>query len=125
MSFSTSQGIAAFGEGAAGAAFARARTLAGLSVRVFDKSHGQADRLAVSRVGWVDRKGKPAQLGTTKASSASRAAPRHFKPSATAPCRASWLAEWASMMDAGSLPPDAADASTAFVVDEAARRCFA
>jgi len=93
-------------------------------VRGFDKSHGQADRLAISRVEWVDRKGKPTQRGTIKAPSASRPAPRHFKPSPTTPCMAGWLAEWATIMVAGSLPSDAADASTAFVADEAARRCF-
>jgi len=124
MRSSISQRIAAFGEGVAGAASARARTLAEFSVRVFDKSRGQADCPAISRVEWVDREGEPAQRGTTKASSASRPAPKHFKPSSTTPCMAGWLAEWAPTMDAGSLPPDAADASTGLVADEAACRCF-
>ena len=47
--------------GVAGAACARALSLAGHSVRVFDKARGPGGRLATRRVEWVDRHGQARQ----------------------------------------------------------------
>ena len=58
MAISKARTVAVIGAGIAGAACARALTLAGHSVRVFDKSRGPGGRLATRRVEWVDRQGQ-------------------------------------------------------------------
>ena len=98
------QRVAVIGAGIAGAACARALTLAGHSVHVFDKSRGPGGRMATRRVEWVDRQGLACTtrfdhgaVGITAHSAAFQA----FVDEAT---RAGGLAAWAPKLAAGSLP---------------------
>ena len=98
------QRVAVIGAGIAGAACARALTLAGHSVHVFDKSRGPGGRMATRRVEWVDRQGLACTtrfdhgaFGITARSAAFQA----FVDEAT---RMGGLAGWAPKLAAGSLP---------------------
>ena len=98
------QRVAVIGAGIAGAACARALTLAGHSVHVFDKSRGPGGRMATRRVEWVDRQGLACTtrfdhgaFGITARSAAFQA----FVDEAT---RMGGLAGWAPKLAASSLP---------------------
>lgn len=58
MTLRNTQTVAVIGAGFAGATCARALSLAGYSVHVFDKSRGLGGRLATRRVEWIDRLGQ-------------------------------------------------------------------
>jgi predicted NAD/FAD-dependent oxidoreductase len=103
------QNIAVIGAGIAGAACARALSLAGHAVNVFDKSRGPGGRLATRRIDWVDAQGQACTtmldhgaVGIT----AHSAAFRNFVDQAL---RAGWLAEWVPTLAANSLPPEGDD----------------
>ncbi len=104
MSFENAQAVAVIGAGVAGAACARALTLAGHSVRVFDKSRGPGGRLATRRVEWVDPLGQACTtrfdhgaVGITVRSAA-------FQGFIDLAVAADWLAQWKPELAVGSLP---------------------
>ncbi len=106
MAIGDARNIAVIGTGMAGAACARALSLSGHGVQVFDKSRGPGGRLATRRVEWVDRSGRArttqldhGAIGITARSVAFRA----FVDQALS---AGWLAEWSPRPAAGSLPGD-------------------
>jgi renalase len=98
--------VAVIGAGIAGAACARALTLAGHSVHVFDKSRGPGGRLATRRVEWIDRQG---QARTTRLDHGAVGFTVHsesFRAFVDQALPAGWLAEWVPVLAAGSSVPD-------------------
>jgi predicted NAD/FAD-dependent oxidoreductase len=96
--------VAVLDTGIAGAGCARALTLAGHAVHMFDKSRGPGGRLATRRVEWLDRQAQACttQLDHGAVGITARAAP--FQTFVDLGLRAGWLAEWAPALAAGSLP---------------------
>lgn len=78
--------VAVIGAGIAGATCARALTLAGHSVHVFDKSRGPGVDWPPAASSGSTGSGKPARRGSTTAPWASRPALRPSRPSSTKRC---------------------------------------
>ena len=97
------------GAGVAGASCAQALALAGLSVHLFDKSHGPGGRLATRRVEWVDRQGQPRITRLDHGAVAVTARSQDFRAFVDRALQAGWLAEWAPEPAAGSLPAEDGD----------------
>ncbi len=104
MAISKAQVIAVIGAGIAGAACARALTLAGQSVHVFDKSRGPGGRLATRRVEWVDRQGQACTTRLDHGAVGITARSEAFQTFVDHALQAGCLAEWAPKLAAGSLP---------------------
>ena len=102
MSTSAARSVAAIGTGIAGAACARALSLAGHAVRACDKSHAPGGRLATRGVEWADRQGRArtARLAHGAVAITARgAALRAFVDRAPT---AGWLAGWIPGLAAGA-----------------------
>ena len=99
------QHIAVIGAGIAGAACARALTLAGHSVHVFDKSRGPGGRLATRSVEWVDRQGQACTTRLDHGAVGITARTETFRTFVDQAVVAGWLVEWSPELAAGSLPP--------------------
>jgi hypothetical protein len=96
--------VAVIGAGIAGAACARALSLAGHSVHVFDKSRGPGGRLATRRVEWVDRQGQARTARLDHGAVAITARTPAFQAFVDHALHSEWLAEWAPRLAAQSLP---------------------
>lgn len=109
MQMVKAQQVAVVGAGLAGATCARALTLAGHSVHIFDKSRGPGGRLATRRFEWVDRLGQSCttRLDHGAVGFTARSAP--FQAFVDEALRAGGLAEWVPSLAAGSLPVDGGD----------------
>lgn len=99
-----SQDIAVIGAGIAGATCARALSMAGHAVQVFDKSRGPGGRLATRRIEWVDPQGQACTTPLDHGSVAITARTAAFRAFVDHALRAGWLAEWAPRLAAQSLP---------------------
>lgn len=96
--------IAVIGTGIAGAACARALSLAGHAVHMFDKARGPGGRMASRRFEWVDAQG---QAWTTRLDHGNvDITPRSaaFQTFIDQALQAGWLAEWVPTLAANSLP---------------------
>lgn len=109
MSTAKTQQVAVIGAGIAGAACARALTLAGHSVHVFDKSRGPGGRLATRRVEWIDRHGQARTTRLDHGAVGITARSASFRSFVDQALHAGWLVEWAPMLAAGSLALDDGD----------------
>jgi renalase len=89
-----SQKIAVIGAGLAGAASARALTLAGHAVQVFDKSRGPGGRLATRRAEWVDAQGQAQVTQLDHGCVGLTARSEAFKGFLDQAAQAGFLAEW-------------------------------
>ena len=106
MSIGNVQQVAVVGAGLAGASCARALTLAGRSVHVFDKSGGPAGRLATRCVEWVDRLGQICTTRLDHGAAGITARSAAFQAFVDETLRAGGLEEWAPALAAGSLPAE-------------------
>jgi|GEM_PF-80145 len=104
MVIRTVQQVAVIGAGIAGAACARALTLTGHSVHVFDKSRGPGGRLATRRVEWIDRQGQACTTQLDHGAIGITARSEAFQTFVDQALHAGWLAEWAPMLAPGGLP---------------------
>lgn len=104
MLTSRAQNIAVIGAGIAGAACARALTLAGHSVNVFDKSRGPGGRLATRRFEWLDPQGQACTTRLDHGAVGITARSALFQNFIDQARQAGWLAEWVPTLPAGSLP---------------------
>ncbi|MGL6113064.1 MAG: FAD-dependent oxidoreductase, partial [Rubrivivax sp.] len=109
MAFGKAQQVAVIGAGIAGAACARALTLAGHSVHLFDKSRGPGGRLATRRIEWVDRQGQAGTARLDHGTVGITARSVAFKAFVVQALHAGWLAEWAPDLAPGSLPAESCD----------------
>jgi len=96
--------VAVVGAGIAGASLARALTLAGHSVHVFDKARGPGGRLATRRVEWVDRQGQAVSTRLDHGALGFTACNPAFQAFADMAQRAGWLAEWQPRLAPDSVP---------------------
>ncbi len=101
--------IAVIGAGIAGASCARALTLAGHSVHLFDKSRGPGGRLATRRFEWVDGQGGVCTTPLDHGSVAITARPGAFQRFVDQAVLAGGLTEWLPALSAGSLPLEAGE----------------
>ncbi len=92
--------VAVVGAGMAGATCARALTLAGHSVHVFEKSRGSGGRLATRRMAWVDRQGQACTTGLDHGALGITARSASFKAFLE---QAGCVVKWAPTLAAGSL----------------------
>jgi renalase len=107
MPLSNIQRIAVIGAGIAGSACARALTLAGHAVHVFDKSHGPGGRLATRRVEWTNRLGQACTTPMDHGAVGITARSASFQIFLDQALHAGWLAEWRPALAAASrLPVD-------------------
>ncbi len=104
MVMSKVQKIAVIGAGIAGSSCARALTLAGHSVHVFDKSRGPGGRLATRRVERVDRLGQPCTTRLDHGAVGITARSVSFKAFVDEALRGGGLAQWSPALATGSLP---------------------
>ena len=104
MSIGQAKKIAVVGTGFAGAACARALSLAGHAVHVFDKARGPGGRLATRRVEWVDRRGQACTTRLDHGAVGITARSAAFGAFVEQGVHAGWLAEWTPALAAGSLP---------------------
>ena len=109
MAISRARNVAVIGAGIAGSACARALTLAGHSVRGFDKSRGPGGRLATRRVEWVDRQGQACTTRLDHGAVGITARSEAFQTFLNQALQAGWLAEWAPRLAPGSLRPEDGD----------------
>jgi renalase len=100
---STAQQVAIVGAGIAGTVCARALTLAGHAVHVFDKSRGPGGRLATRRVEWVDREGQACTARLDHGAVGITARSAAFQGFVDRALHVGWLAEWAPTLAAGSV----------------------
>ena len=96
--------VAVIGAGMAGAACARALSLGGHSVHVFDKSRGPGGRLATRRFEWVDQLGRARTTQFDHGAVGLTARSASFRAFVAPAVHAGWLAEWTPTLAAGSLP---------------------
>ena len=99
-----SQSVAVVGAGIAGAACARALTVAGHSVHMFDKSRGPGGRLAPRRFEWVDRQGQACTARLDHGAVGITARSEAFQSFVDQALRAGWLADWSPVQAPGNLP---------------------
>jgi len=99
--------VAVIGAGIAGAACARALTMAGHQVQIFDKSRGPGGRLATRRLEWVDRQGQPCTTRIDHGAVGFTAHSVAFQTFVDQAIEAGLLAEWAPRLAAGTLPAEA------------------
>lgn len=109
MAIGKAQKVAVVGAGLAGAACARALSLAGHPVHVFDKSRGPGGRLATRRVEWVDRHGQGCSTRLDHGAVGITARSAAFQTFVDQALHAGCLAEWAPTLAAGSLPSEDGD----------------
>lgn len=100
------QVVAVVGAGIAGATCARALSVAGHSVHVFDKSRGPGGRLATRRFAWADRQGQACTTRLDHGAVGITARSEVFRSFVDQALRAGWLAEWAPTLAPDSLPLD-------------------
>jgi renalase len=106
MLVSKAQRVAVVGAGLAGSVCARALTLAGHSVHVFDKSRGPGGRLATRRLEWVDREGQACSARLDHGAVGITARSAAFQSFVDQALHAGWLAEWAPTLATVSLPAE-------------------
>ena len=104
MSSHKPQRIAVIGTGIAGAACARALSLAGHAVHVFDKSRGPGGRLATRRIDWVDAQGQACTARLDHGAVGITARSAAFQDFVDQALHAGWLAEWVPALATQSLP---------------------
>lgn len=109
MAIGNAQKVAVIGAGMAGAVCARALSLAGRAVHVFDKSRGPGGRLATRRVEWVDRHGQACTTRLDHGAVGITASTEAFQTFIDQARLAGWLAEWTPTLAAGSLPLENVD----------------
>ena len=109
MLFNQPCAVAVIGAGISGAACARALTLAGHSVRAFDKSRGPGGRLATRRVEWIDPCGRACTTRLDHGAIGITARSEAFQTFVDQALHAGWLAEWAPVLAADSLPLEDGD----------------
>lgn len=100
------QTIAVIGSGIAGAACARALSLAGCAVQVFDKSRGPGGRLATRRVEWTDREGQVRTTRLDHGALAITARTAAFQGFVDLAVQAGCLAEWTPRLADHRPPPE-------------------
>ena len=98
--------VAVIGAGIAGSACARALSLAGHAVHVFDKSRGPGGRLATRRLEWVDPFGQTRTTRFDHGAVGLTARSASFRAFVASAVDAGWLAEWTPALAPGSLPLD-------------------
>ena len=109
MSINKNQKIAVVGAGIAGASCACNLTLAGHSVHVFDKARGPGGRLATCHVEWVDRHGQDCATRLDHGAVGITARSAAFRTFVDQALHAGWLARWAPVLAADSLPTEGGD----------------
>lgn len=107
MLFDAPRTVAVVGAGMSGSACARALTLAGHAVHVFDKSHGPGGRLATRRVQWVERDGRASSTRLDHGAIGLTARTTAFQSFIDDLVLAGDVAAWSPVMAEGSLPVEA------------------
>jgi renalase len=100
------QNIAVVGAGMAGAACARALSLAGHTVHVFDKSRGPGGRLATRRMAWSDAQGQEWLTRLDHGAVAIQARSLAFQAFIDQALGGGALAHWAPTLAPNSLPTE-------------------
>lgn len=104
MSSYQPQNIAVIGAGMAGAACARALSMAGHTVHVFDKSRGPGGRLATRRMAWADAQGQEWVTRLDHGAVAIQARSLAFQAFTDQALGAGSLTQWAPTLAPNSLP---------------------
>jgi predicted NAD/FAD-dependent oxidoreductase len=108
MSVGKVQRVAVIGAGIAGASCARALSLAGHAVQVFDKSGGPGGRLATRRAEWVDESGQVCSTPLDHGAVGITAWSEPFLAFVDQAVQLGWLAEWSPTLAPNSLPLEGA-----------------
>jgi renalase len=98
--------VAVVGAGVAGAACAHTLSRAGLSVHLFDKSHGPGGRLATRCTEWVDQLGRAVKTPLDHGALGFTARSSGFGGFVAQAEQAGWLAKWTPTLAPRSLPLD-------------------
>jgi renalase len=96
--------IAVIGAGMAGAALTRTLLDEGVSVHVFDKSHGPGGRMATRRIAWTDAQGKPRLTAFDHGAPCFSAKDEAFRAAVVQAVHAGWMTTWQPRLHPQGMP---------------------